>query len=118
MLCFVVAMVAMTVSFSTDVALASGKTDFAGTWQGSLSNVPFEVRIWERYSQWNATISFYGQPENLEVLGWKENQEMFYFFRPADVACISMYIENGAMNLAYFERDNVRKVILTRVPGS
>ena len=114
MLSFVVAIVFVFFGVSTQFALASEKTDFAGVWQGKLSNVPFEIKVWEARGEWNANISFQEQTENLDVLGWKENTETFYFYRPADVACISMFIENGVMNVAYFERDNLRKIILKR----
>jgi hypothetical protein len=97
---------------------ATVKSDFAGVWQGQLSNLPFELTVWETSGQWNATISFNSQtpPENLEVSGWKETPGIFYFFRPVDVACISMFKENGVVKIGYFEQDVVRTVTLTKQP--
>lgn len=112
----IVAAAVLSLSFAAQPTRAAGKADFAGTWQGSISNLPFELKIWEARGAWNATITFQGQPENLEVLGWKEGAEIFYFFRPSDVACISMFKAGGVMNLAYFEKDAVRKVALKKKP--
>jgi hypothetical protein len=106
--------------FSASTIFAQNKVDFAGDWEGKISTLPFNLKIWEAQNQWNATIYIQGNTENLEVLGWKETTlngkpfKLLYLFRPADVACISVFFENRAMTFSYFEKDNVRKVILEK----
>lgn len=88
---------------------------FAGTWQGNISGLPFELQIWHDDIQWKATISISGKTENLQVLGLKRNPETVYLYRPADVAHISMSVVKGNMNLAYLDSGTVRNVTLKRV---
>lgn len=85
-----------------------------GTWRGNLSGLPIQVEIWDSAGQANATLTVHGQRENLELLGYKESGGIAYFFRPLDVACLCIYQDAGQTTLAYFERDTVRTVLLTR----
>ena len=118
---FVAVIFVICIAFSALPTLAQNKADFVGSWEGKISELPFQMRIWEVQKQWNATILIQGNVENLQILGWKEMTAdggkpitILYLFRPADLACISVFSEKGEVNLAYFEHYTVRRVVLKK----
>lgn len=111
--------VAIAMSFLLVVpSVSSGgdrEAEFAGSWSGAISESKFDFSLWEKHGEWNATIAFNGgEKENLNVLGYKKEPGIFYFFRPGDKACLAVFRDRGATTLAYFEKDTVRKSELKR----
>ncbi len=105
----VITAIALQLQFSSS-ALAQGTV--YGTYRGSMSGLDVRVELFEKHGEPNGTIWFNGERENLSFLGYKPSIQGLYFWRPADKAAICIYRENGVAYMTYFEKDNVRKVVL------
>jgi len=93
---------------------------FTGQWSGVLpgllvpmSETSVTLDIFENDGLLNATTWFGGVKQNLEYLGFKPSIKGTYFWREADKACICLFFENDRLIMAYFERDSVRRVVLS-----
>jgi hypothetical protein len=107
-------MFVLLVSATAFSAAETRLSEFEGNWNGMMSGLSVKLNLFVEKGEMNGTIVIDGKKENLNCLGIKDSISAVYFWRPADKACICLYLDNGQLEMAYFEKDSVRKISLRK----